>query len=150
MLIDYWINNQFGPVGKFFVSGRLPYGGKPLYVTEGEYVMFGRSYNQFYESRTLVNQQYDEIIKDNPDEYTRDDKRTVSTEKKYFDKVADILSDVRKIEVEGDIPEEIKAGMYELLLKFDSSEDIAETRDEIRDVQSAIRSELKRLKRESD
>lgn len=145
MMIDFWVKNQFGPVGNFFISGKLPQDGKPLTIQEEEFVMAGRAYNHFYDNREIVTQQYQEMVKDNPKNYTREDRRTIKDENEAYNEVAEILSDMRKLDIAGDIPEDIRSGMYKVLLKFDSTENIRDTRLDVRDVKLRVREELRAI-----
>ena len=117
MLIDYWVKNQFGVVGGLFV-GKIP--TDPINIKENEFVMSGRSYNRFYDNRTIVDQQYQEI-KDNPKKYSQKDIIEMTKTHKQYGEVSDMLSDMRKINNVVDIPDDLKSGMYNLLVNFDDS-----------------------------
>lgn len=119
ILVDYWVRNQFGVVSGLLL-GKMP--TNPIYVQEKEFVMSGRSYNNFYDKRTIVNQQYDEIIKNNPKNYSVQDKIEITNTRKIYNLVSDILSEMREISKEHELPEDIKTGMYQLLLKIDDQE----------------------------
>jgi len=121
---DFWIKNQFGVVGNLFL---LKTPQNPINIQEKDYVMTGRSYNRFYENRTIVENQYAEIVTDdkgdNP-KYSYEDKYTIKEERSVYTKVSELLTEMRNINKTTDLPEGIKSSAYELLLKIDSSENI--------------------------
>ena len=121
MLVDFWIKQQFGAVGSAFI-GKIP--GNPLYIQEDEFVMSGRSYNRFYDNRTLIDQQYQEMVKKNSEKYNYKEKVEINEQRKLYGKVSDMLSDMRKINQAHDLPEDIRSGMYDLLLELDSKESL--------------------------
>lgn len=135
ILTDYWIKNQFGAVGSMLV-GSVP--NNPIYIQEGEYVMSGRSYNRFYDNKELVTQQYDEVLKNNPDKYTGKEKEEITIVKKTYDKMSDVLSDMRKISTNHELPNEVRAKAYNILLNIDSTEKIDDVRYEIGDLKNDV------------
>ena len=116
MLIDYWVKNQFGVVGGLLV-GKVP--TDPINIRENEFVMSGRAYNRFYDNRTVVEQQYQEIVKDNPTKYFAGDINDMKITHKNYGEVSDMLSDMRKINNTTDLPDDLKSEMYDLLVNFD-------------------------------
>jgi len=121
MMVEYWVKNQFGVIGGLAV-GKTP--GNPLIIQERQYVMTGRAYNRFYENRKLVNQQYDEIIKHHPLQYSFNEKYDIKQTKKIYTKMSDTLTDIRDINKKIDLPENIKSMTFDLLLTIDSDEDV--------------------------
>jgi hypothetical protein len=116
MLIDYWIKNQFGVVGGLFV-GKVP--SDPINIQEKDYVMSGRSYNKFYDDRTIVQQQYS-TIKENQQNYSDAEKAEVKQKQKVYTEMSDVLSDMRKINNTIDLPIEIRELAYDVLLNIDT------------------------------
>jgi len=121
MLVDFWIKQQFGAVGGAFI-GKMP--RNPLYIQEDEFVMSGRSYNRFYDNRTLIDQQYEEMVKKNPTKYSYKEKEEIAEQRRVYSKISDQLSDMRKINQAHELPEDIRSGMYNLLLELDSYESV--------------------------
>lgn len=115
MLIDYWVKNQFGVVGALF-TGKLP--TDPINIQEKDFVMSGRSYNRFYDNRELIKQKYTEITGD-PKKYGMESVVEIKAENKAYNEISDMLSDMRKINNTLELPEEIRSGMYELLVGLD-------------------------------
>ena len=101
-LIDYWIKNQLGPVGAAGITQKLP--TNPIAVQEQDYVMSGRSYNDFYDRKNLVENQYDEIIKKNPTKYPLKDKFEIKNTNEVYNDTAKILKAMRDLGKKGDIP----------------------------------------------
>jgi len=141
-LTDFWINNQFGVVGGF-VMGKVP--GNPLYIQEKNYVMTGRSYNRFYENRTLVQQQYEEVIKNHPDKYTYKEKYNASQDNKIYTAVSDSFTQMREINKTTDLPENIKVTAYDVLLSLDSTKNITDVAPKI----YKLNQEISKFKTES-
>jgi len=140
-MTEFWIRNQFGAVGGMVV-GKGP--SNPIFIQEKDYVMTGRSYNRFYENKTLVQQQHDEMIKNNPDKYTYEEKYAISKEQKTYSAVNKLLGEVRDIEQKQELPEDLKSEMYNILLKMDSSKDIEDVTPDIykaRDIISKLKNE---------
>jgi len=120
---EFLLRNQFGVVGGLLV-GKTP--GNPLYIDEEKYVMAGRSYNRFYDDKILATQTYQDVVKDNPDKYSYEDQYRASQEYKVYNKVADILADMRKIG-EDKLTDETKNFAYDTLIKLNE----AKTMDEV-------------------
>lgn len=119
---EFLLRNQFGVVGGLLV-GKTP--GNPLYIDEEKYVMAGRSYNRFYDDKVLATQAYQDIVKDNPDKYTYEDRYAASQEYKTYNKVADILADMRKIG-EDKLTDETKNFAYDTLIKLNEAKSMDE------------------------
>jgi len=135
ILTDFWIKNQFGVVGGF-LTGKSP--SNPIQVNEEDFVMSGRSYSRFYDNKTLVAQQYEEIRKNNPDKYTDTDKEQIKIEKGSYDKMGDALSDMRKISQTKELPDEVKKLAYDILLDIDVTEDQEDVRMRIGELKGLI------------
>lgn len=118
---EFFIRAQFGAVGGA-VLGKLP--GNPITIQEKEYVMTGRSYNRFYENRELIQQNYDEMLKDNPDKYTYEQKYEAKSDLKLYSNVSEILTEMGKINKKEPLPEEVKSLAYEVLLGLDGNTDV--------------------------
>lgn len=138
-LTEFWIKNQFGVVGGLFV-GKTP--GSPLHVQEKEYVMTGRAYNRFYDNRDLVNQQYEEQVKNHPDKYSYQEKYETSQARSMYTSVSELLTAMRDIDKNAELPDPIKTAAYDLLLKIDSTKNI----DDIRPSMLLLRDELYKFK----
>lgn len=136
-LTEFWIRNQFGVVGGLAV-GKLP--SNPVWVQEKDFVMTGRSYNRFYENRTLVQQQYDEVITNDKktQKYSQEEKQTVKTEHHIYDVVSGLLTEMRDINKTQDLPEDIKTSAYDVLLGIDSTKDIRDIEPDIRKLSDSI------------
>lgn len=140
MLVDFWIRNQFGSLGDTSIkmlSGQGP-SSNPIFVEEEKYAMSGRAYNRFYDNKKMVTQQYDEIRKNNPDDYSDTDKEMVKIEKGSYDKMADALSDMRDITQTKKLPEDVKQLAYEILLNLDTDADQEEVRSMIGELKGKI------------
>lgn len=122
-LTEFWIKNQFGVVGGLLV-GKTP--GNPLNIQEKDFVMTGRSYNRFYDNRTLVEQQYEEIVKNNPKNYSYEEKYEASQTRKVYTAISDSLTQMREVNKTKELPENIKATAYEVLLGLDSGKNITD------------------------
>ena len=116
ILVDYWVKNQFGVVGGLLVD-KTP--TNPINIQEKDFVMSGRSYNQFYDNRTIINQQYEDT-KDNPKKYNEQDIYDIKEQKNMYGNISTMLSDMRKINKVTDLPDDIKSGMYDLLINLDN------------------------------
>lgn len=123
-LTDFWIREQFGAIGGMLI-GKMP--GIPVYIQEGKYVMSGRAYNNFYDKREVVTHQY-QALKDDRNAFSPAERTEIVRTYKFYNAVADMLSDMRKVSVEKDLSDELKQGAYELLLNIDDYENFAEVR----------------------
>ena len=131
--LDFWIKNQFGSVGSTIIMQNIP--NNPLDVQEEKYVMAGRSYNRFYDNKALVTQNYQDM-KDNPKKYDYNEKYAIARENKVYSAVSDLLADMRKKETS--LPENIREGAYQLLLKMDSTENIEDIVPDIYKLKSQV------------
>jgi hypothetical protein len=119
--IEFLVRNQFGAIGGALML-KMP--GNPIYIQEKEYVMTGRSYNRFYDNRELVTQTYNEMLKNNPDKYTYEQKYEAKSDLKLYSDVSDILTEIGKINKAKELPEEVKSLTYEVLIGLDGEKDI--------------------------
>ena len=126
--VDFWVSQQFGAVGGYAINLKGKMGGDtllgqferkiPVFRQEQHWVMMGRSYNNFYEQKELVTQQWNSA-KDSST-ISDDDKYDLKIRKKVYDKTADVLSDMRKLTKTGTtLPENVKSDTYSLLLEID-------------------------------
>jgi len=113
MLIDYWIKQQ-GGVASSMLVGNFP--SNPIYRGEDSFVMSGRAYNDFYEQRTLVNQQWAKIKDD--DTVSDDDYFKLKAENSFFNDMGDALADERAMIKENaiNLPDNIRQLNYDILL----------------------------------
>lgn len=135
---EFWISNQFGTVGGELI-GKFP--GNPINIQEKQYVMTGRSYQRFYDNRTLVQQQYDEIItndKGDNQKYTYEQKYAVKEEHATYESMSKMLTRMRDINKTVDIPDTIKSQAYDLLLKIDSTQNINDITPELYKLNDAL------------
>ena len=126
--IDFWVRNQFGVVGGFLL-GKVP--GSPIHIQEQDHVLGGRSVNRFYDNKDGIEQQYKEMVKDNPDSYTYKQKYDVQVAKQAYNKVGEILSALRDVAREDELPEDIRQQTFNLLVEFDRTENILDTASDI-------------------
>lgn len=124
--IDYWVQNQFGPVGAFVFGGKLP--ATPMIVSEERAVLSGRAINRFYDERDLATQQYNEM-KRNLSSYNEDEISQIMVNYKVRNKTADILGELRKINQEKPLPEDVREAAFELLISLGTKEDAADSID---------------------
>lgn len=127
---EFLVRNQLGAVGGALM-GKMP--GNPIYIQEKEYVMTGRSYNSFYDNRELVTQTYNEMLKDNPDKYTYDQKYDAKKDMQTYSSISDILTEIGKINKQKELPEEVKKTTYEVLIGLDGDKDITPTIYKLKD-----------------
>ncbi len=118
---EFFVKSQFGAVGSMLL-GKKP--TNPINIQEKEYVMTGRSYNRFYDNRELVQQNYDEKLKDNPDKYTYEQKYEAKSDLKLYNDVSDLLTEMGKINKKTALPDDIKSTAYEVLLGLDGDKDV--------------------------
>lgn len=118
---EFFVKSQFGAVGGMLL-GKTP--TNPINIQEKEYVMTGRSYNRFYDNRELVQQNYDEILKNNPDNYTYEQKYEAKSDLQLYSSVSDLLTEMGKINKKTALPDDIKSTAYEVLLGLDGDIDV--------------------------
>lgn len=126
-MIDFWIKEQFGAAGNALVTTQLP--SNPIYLQEKNYVMAGRSFNNFYDQKDMVDYQYNQLqdftkgkTKNDP-MFSPEEAEEIRRRHSLNDDVADVLSDMRKLAQQKDfeIPDDVKETAYELLKNIDKN-----------------------------
>jgi hypothetical protein len=114
--VEYWIRNQLGAVGGAAI-GHLP--NNPLIRQEEHFVTRGRAYSYFYDDKISVNRIYNTM----DETLSREEKKAIIADKVVYDKVADVLSNIRNtIKKGGDVSEPIKNASFELLVRINNHE----------------------------
>jgi hypothetical protein len=134
MLIDFWIKEQFGVVGGMLL-GKFPQ--NPIKIQEKEFVMSGRSYNNFYDTLNSINMERAEMQK-NKEVYTTEEIEKINVNNKIYNNVSGVLKDIREINTNQDIPEDIRGGAYDLLILLERSNINSVTDDVIGEVSDKI------------
>lgn len=129
--VEYIIKGYFGQVGGALL-GKLPL--NPIYRQEEDFVMAGRSYNDFYTQQATIEQQYNQIK--NTHEVTAQEKQNVKDLRSAYSDMAGTLADLRKVTKENiELDENLKSRTYNLLLSLDN---LNRGQGNVRDVQQRI------------
>jgi len=132
--IDFWIRAQFGSLAGMFV-GKLP--SNPIHKQEDKWAMSGRAYNNFYEKKLHINQEYKRLMKNplmNIDELFQ-----VKSKKKIYQNVNETLKDMRKIDKsDHDLPENMRVKAFNMLLSLDRDEDLNKLLNKVIDLKVEV------------
>ena len=120
--IDYWVKQQFGPTGKlgYYLSSGLMFANtqdvangfpyNPLYRKEF-YLNSGRSAQRFFDEKDIIDNQYKNI-----DNYSVREKIHISSQKKLYDDVGDIMKVATEYSKDREIPKDVRQELFEILV----------------------------------
>lgn len=149
MLIDHWIKNQFGAVGRAAFMWQLPY--NPLIRQEEGHVMGGRAYQRFYDNKLNLKKEYNSLNKKEKESYSVEEKKELIQDYILHNNMAHILSNWRRaLNVTKDMPEELKEDAYQLLLKINNWEKGVDVLDEIEEFNSDLSDFIREKKLDVD
>ena len=138
--IEYWVRNQFG-VGGGAVMGRLP--RNPLIRSEEEYVLSGRAYNSFYETKAALDIQKDRMEKPGND-YSEAEMLEVERRIDLYSNMTDNVSVLRDlVKADVNIPENLRQKSYKLLIDLEMGENFGNLNGRVNELKAEIATFIK-------
>lgn len=139
MKVDYWIRNQFGAVGGA-VLGKFP--AFPLTRTVREYEIAERAYDNFYAQKTKADEQMQRLKAaakgDYQGSFSEAERKEIIQAATLYEKMGDVLTNVRKAQGLHILPPELKQEVYKTLLFFDTSAEIGKKAAAIERLNTAV------------
>ena len=138
MLVDHWVKGQFGTVGSllFGLPESLEKVEKAGLVTQSDkFIMSGVAYNNFYDKRKELTQEYN-YIKDTDDS---DKTKEIRRSKMLYDNVANVFSDANKIyKATKTIPDETRVKLFNLAIALQKEEPEAKILTQLEELSKQI------------
>ena len=136
MLVEYWVKNQFGPVGNWIAFQKAPQ--SPISRSEENAVLLGRVYNGFYEKKDFLDHQYNQM---HYGDFSINEIADVKKNKSMYDNTADLIKYVRTLEErlpDQKLPENIKQKVFDLLIKLDHTDDAMTAVEDVKDLAKSV------------
>ena len=124
---DFFIKEQFGSLAAMTQklgdeATRRDYFANKAGLVGEYYFGSGRLFTQFYDSKAIVDNQYERARK-NPDSVSPDEFVRIKEDNRAYEKAADMFSALRKAErAEIEIPEKVKRAVFNMLIALDLHE----------------------------
>jgi hypothetical protein len=146
--IDYWVKNQFGTLSSLMMNSLDYIEGDfdklkariPLLRNENEFALYGRSYNNFYNKRELITQQYNRL-KGNHN-LSDSEANELKNMNQTYNKVGKLITNAHELANNKKMTEELKQDLFMLLLKLDfvdsGNVELSEIEDSIRKLENKI------------
>jgi hypothetical protein len=132
--VDFWIREQFGPVGYGLVTGSAP--ANPLKRQETGSYLAGRAFNEFYQQRGVLEERMKALKGQNS--LSKEEARALVETATLYEKFGDVLSNVRRLQQQSDLPDGLKTRLFEVVLELDKTHDPRSLKGEIESVNKEI------------